>query len=68
MKYHKKEIIDIGLTCKKKAGVNDIFISSLVLPEHYGIRKKALEINNIVKHICEANCFYFINNDNIPLQ
>ena len=62
-----KEIIGIGLTCKK-AGVNDIFISSLVLPEHYGMRKNAREINNTVKHICEVNGFYAINNDNIPLQ
>ena len=42
-----KEIIGIGLTCNKP-GVNNIFISSLVLPEHYGMRKKTREINKIV--------------------
>lgn len=61
------EIIDVGIDAKMR-GASKVVISS-VLPRgdfHYQLNRHLL--NKLLKDLCVANNFYFLNNNNIFLD
>ena len=55
-------IIDIGRKCKSR-GVNTIYISSIISTRNIGSNMKAVDINNLLKVLCDENHFIYICND-----
>ena len=61
------EIIDVGIMSKSH-GVSKVAISS-VLPRgnfHYQLQRK--QLNDLLRNLCLANNFYFLENNNIILS
>ena len=57
-----KDIIDIGLKCKSK-GVDDIYISSILITKVEDSNRRASEVNELLKLFCTEHNFSYINND-----
>ena len=62
-----KRIIDIGVM-RKSFGVNNIGISSVLPRKDISLNKIIVEINNLLKNMCEFNSFKFIFHKNINLN
>lgn len=59
-----ENIRSIARKCKKY-GINKIFISGLITTTRY-LERVRNEANNLVKSICDAEGYFYINNNNIP--
>ena len=59
-----KNIIGIGNTCRQE-GINEIFISSLIIQNKFKSAKLIGEINIVLRQLCEEYNFKYIDNINI---
>ena len=59
-----ENIIGIGHTCRQE-GVNEIFISSLIIQGKLKSAKLIGEINIILRQLCEEYNFKYVDNSNI---
>ena len=59
-----ENVIGIGHTCRQE-GVNEIFISSLIIQSKFKSAKLIGEINILLKQLCEENHFKYVDNSNI---
>ena len=62
-----ENIIETGQICRTY-GCKDILISSVMTRKTPYVARRALELNNILKGLCDAYNFIFINNSNIQRE
>lgn len=58
------EIMQLGDLCKRN-GVNKVLISGITTRRSISLRRRAVEVNSILKESCEERGFTFIDNGNI---
>jgi hypothetical protein len=58
------EIMQLGDLCKRN-GVNNVLISGITTRRSISLRRRAVEVNKILKESCENRGFSFIDNKNI---
>ena len=61
------EIADMAILCRDY-GVNDIFISAMICRRGKFLNGKVKRVNFLLKHICEENGYFFIDNSNIEIR
>lgn len=57
-------IIKIAIICKQH-GVNDVFISSVLVKKSPRLNAVVRRVNDLLRDLCKTNGFHFINNDAI---
>ena len=62
-----KEIADMAIL-SRDYGVNDIFISTMICKKGKFLNGKVKRVNFLLKHICEENGYFFIDNSNIEIR
>ena len=61
------EIAHMAMLCRDYV-VNDIFISAMICRRVKFLNKKVKRVNFLLKHICEENGYFFIDNSNIEIR
>ena len=61
------EIADLGILCRDH-GANEIFISAMIYRRGKLLNGKVKRVNFLLKHICEENGYFFIDNSNIEIR
>ena len=62
-----KDIVNIVETCKG-AGINDIFVSSLLVKKNPRLTAVIHRVNDLLRDYCATNGIHFINNDNVTTE
>ena len=60
-------ILHMGVLCRDY-GVNDIFISAMSCSRSKLLNGKVKRVNFLLKHICEENGYFFIDNSIIEIR
>ena len=61
------EIADMAILCRDY-GVNDIFISAMICRRGKFLNGKVKRVSFLLRHICEENGYFFIDNSNIEIR
>ena len=61
------KIADMAILCRDY-GVNDIFILAMICARAKFLNGKVKRVNFLLKHLCEENGYFFIDNSNIEIR